>query len=425
MLPLREIVAICSLCLVAAAGCGKSPAANNPSPAGAAAQTAAGKAALGASPAVSPIASLHQGEPITDAEALSVGKRVEAAVQSGDVEAFGAEFDWGAFGELVLADIPANSKQARNFRAGVGRGMDRSLPTISQQLVGQWALGSYVLLGVQDKPDGKRLLFRLQAADGGLNYHEHCLARRGGAVRAVDIYILMSGERLAESMQRMLLTAMPPDQLDVLARLSGKHKEFLKHATTFKQMTDAMKAGENQQAMELYQKLPPILQENKMVQVLRVMAAARLEDAEYLQAIDEYRRLFPGDASIDLISIDSYLMRKQWLDAHQAIDRLDAAVGGDPYLQFIHGNLHVQEGDLEAARTRAETLLQRDTLDQDAHWLLISISLARKDHAQTAKYLAKMRDELKVELGDLTQVPDYAEFIRSPEYAEFKKSILK
>ena len=226
-------------------------------------------------------------------------------------------------------------------------------------------------------------------------------------------------------MERTMLAGMPPDKLDLLSRLSGGHKEFSQHAATLKEMTEAIKQGQHARSLELYRNLPANLRQDKMVLLLRMTAAAAVDQGDYLAATDEYRRLFPGDSSIDLISIEGHCLKGEWDAAHEALDRIDVAVGGDPYLQIAHGNVDLRKGDHAQAQSRVKAFLQDDPNNFDAHWLLVSISLAQKNHARTAQLLAKLRDELKVELGDLTQVAEYADFVRSPEYEAWKKSILK
>jgi hypothetical protein len=106
---------------------------------------------------------------------------------------------------------------------------------------------------------------------------------------------------------------------------------------------------------------------------------------------------------------------------HAAIERLDEQVGGDPSLANLRGNAFVAEGKLDAAAKIADARLIEEPRDLDAHLLLVSISLAGKDFSKTAKLLTKIRDELGVPLNDLTQVPQYAEFVASPEYAQWQQ----
>ena len=413
LLLVPAVLLICSL-----GGCGKSPAGQ---PGGAANSSASQPDSEGSDSA---LALVHDGTAITDEEALALGRRIELAVRQADANAFNADMDWAAFRELVLADIPADTKETANFRRGLNKGMENATPRLTAQLLDQMSSGSYVLIGVRQRPEGKRLLFRLQLPSGALNYHELCLARQE-RVRVVDMYIYASGELLSETMERTFLVTMPPENLGLIGRLRGADKAALEHLLVMQRMTQAVKSGQGREGLAEFAKLPRHLQETKLVQLMRVMATGHIDDAQYLAAVEEYERLFPDDPSIALLSIDGYILRKEWQMAHETIDRLDKALGGDPYLQIVHGNAHVMEGDFEQAQQRAETVLAASPRDENAHWLLVSVSLGRRDYAQTARLLAKIRDDLRIEIGDLTQVPDYADFVRSPEYDEWKRSILK
>ena len=66
--------------------------------------------------------------------------------------------------------------------------------------------------------------------------------------------------------------------------------------------------------------------------------------------------------------------------------------------------------------------LNPDGRDVDAYWLLVSLSLTRKSFTTTAELLTKIRDDLGVPLADLAQLPDYADFVRSPAFAQWQKS---
>lgn len=365
---------------------------------------------------------IHKGAAVSDEEALAVGQRIEVAVATGDADAFEAEFDWRAFRNLAIADVPRDTELEASFRRGMGQGLDKVASKISSELFGQLSPGTYVLLGVRERTDGKRLLFRLQSADGSFTYHELCLARRAGRARVVDIYLYSSGEMMSKSIERTALATIPSEGLERVSRVPGADKEALKHAATMQRLAEAVKSGEGAKGLAEYAKLPKKLRETKFAQLFRVTCAATVDDAHYLEAIEEYQRLFPGDPSLDLIAMHAFTLRKDWQGAHDAIDRLDAAVGGDPYLQVMHGHVYVSEGDYERAVERAETVLAHNPDDYDAHWLLVSVSMARKDHAETARLLTEIRDKFAVELGEVLQMPEYADFVASAEYEKWQQS---
>jgi len=60
-----------------------------------------------------------------------------------------------------------------------------------------------------------------------------------------------------------------------------------------------------------------------------------------------------------------------------------------------------------------------------AYWRLVDVSLHQKDFAETARLLNLLADRFQMQIKDLTTVPSYAEFVRSPEYKDWLESRIK
>jgi len=411
----------CWLIAAAAGLVGCSPQATPPAQAPAKAQ--AGVKVVEPSPASEKLGSLHRGKPVSEAEALELATAMQSAGEALDADGFASHFDWEAFGSLVLADFEGANSEARSLRNAFAKELSTIGPRLAGQIVKQLeGGGSYEFLRSVDRPEGRRLLFRLRTSANTLNYHEICLARRARGVRAVDLFVYTSGERTSETMQRIMLTALPPDKRTIWASVSGSAKQSLQRAASLKEMTDAFQRGESQRTLDLYQSLPPELQREKAIQIIRLLATQKIDETAYATALDEYLTLYPADPSVHLMSIDAHLIAKRFDDARQAIDRLDKQVGGDPYLQIMLGNTLLLEGKLDLAEKVAHDRLAADGRDVDAYWLLVSLSLTRKSFTTTAELLTKIRDDLGVPLADLAQLPDYADFVRSPAFAQWQKS---
>jgi hypothetical protein len=359
---------------------------------------------------------------VSDAEAQTIASSIQAAAATGDTGGFASHFDFEALGKLVIAGMDGTNREANNLRTAIIKQMHLIGPKLTDEIFRHMqAGGSYVFLRALDRQDGRRLLFRLRTADNTLNYHELYLVRQPQGLRIVDLFVYISGERLSVTMQRILLAALPPEKQTLWASLSGSARESLRRTAPLQEMTAAFKRGESQRAVEIYRSLPSDLQKVKSIQLIHVMASQKLDEQAYAAAIDEFRTSFPTDPSIHLVSIDAHLLAGRFDDAHQALDRLDQQLGGDRYLQIMHGQILAQEGKFDLAEKAAEACLRDDARDLDAHWLLVHVSMARRAFPTTAKLLMKIRDELAVELHDLTQIPEYAEFVASPAFAELQK----
>ena len=104
------------------------------------------------------------------------------------------------------------------------------------------------------------------------------------------------------------------------------------------------------------------------------------------------------------------------------VDQLDKSVGGDPYLDLMRANLLVEKKDYAKARQHLAKLETWNSQLVDTQWVYVAISLAEKNHDETARLLNKVADEFGIEIQDLTAIPEYAEFVKSPQYEAWMKS---
>jgi acyl carrier protein len=363
------------------------------------------------------------GTSVTRGQADAFAAALERAVNTEDVVRFREEFDTGAFRSLVFSGFDGNNQEARSLRASFEKTLENMPSQVFDQILQQvHGGGSYEYLRTIERDDGFRPVFRLRTPEGAINYHEYRLIRRPRGARFSDVFIYASGERLSETMQRLLLTALPPDKQTILASLSGSAQASLRRALPLQDISLAFKRGEHQHVLAMYESLSPELRAEKTIQIFRVMSAQKVDEAAYSAAMDDYRAAFPNDPSIYLMSLDSHLLARRFKEYHDTLDRLNEQVGGDPYLEAMRANVLIMEGKFDQAKTIAQSMLAADPLSIDAHWLLVSLSLAQKSFEATRSLLTTLRDEIGVPLGDLTQVPEYAEFVASPEFAKWRAS---
>jgi hypothetical protein len=51
----------------------------------------------------------------------------------------------------------------------------------------------------------------------------------------------------------------------------------------------------------------------------------------------------------------------------------------------------------------------------------ITVSLSEKNHNDTLRWLRQYVEKCGVEMEDLTKLPDYADFVKSPKHGEWTK----
>jgi hypothetical protein len=255
--------------------------------------------------------------------------------------------------------------------------------------------------------------------DGGLNYHEIVLGRRNGKTTGIDIYVYSSGERLSQTMRRMAILGMSAGDTNLIKRLRGTDSEFSRHAADCAEMTKAFREQRFADCVAAYERLSPNLQKEKAFMLYQVFATQKISDEKYVAAIDAFRAAHPKEACADLIAIDSFAAKKQFDAAIEAVERLDRSLGGDPHLHLVRANLYFGAEKFDDADLEAKAAIAGDATLINAQWVRVTISLNMREFDRTAELLTAIQRDFGVQFADLTTLPDYAEFVKSPEYKKW------
>jgi tetratricopeptide (TPR) repeat protein len=274
--------------------------------------------------------------------------------------------------------------------------------------------------------DGRpRVLMRLIQGEGGLNYHEFTLTRYPDQqVAAEDVYIYVSGEPLTQTFRRLLLGFMAGQNKGVLAKLRGEEQVLSNHLGEITRLSAMVQNGQNKEALDTFHKLPPELQKNKMLQLMAIMAASSTEnEKDYLVEMERFRTNHPNDAAGDLVSIDYFLLKKNYDETLRLLDRLDKSLGGDPYLMALKGTTLAEAGRFKEARASADKAIKDDPKLREAYWARATVSTKEKDHDETLKCLKILVEKLEPTLDPNNLLADdrFKDFVKTPQFSEFKK----
>lgn len=342
-------------------------------------------------------------------------------LHDGDVRRAGGLLDWDGILGRATEGFPAGSQLdaaraefAREFGDKVRQsgGLAAQVAAVIKQG------GDYRLLAVESIGGPPRARFRLLLPDGaGFNYHLLAFHRdASGEVRIRDVYDALTGEFLSQTLRRAFLPFLAKagvsglGSADVLA---------LKHADDLSRLAELGRQQQFAESLELLRGLPAELQSEKHLLLLRVQAAQWVGETEFNAAVAEFDRQFPDDASAHLLSLDGLVLKENYDRALSSVDRIDRLMGGDPYLHVVRAGIHYQAGRPAEAEDAARRAIAAEPTLEDAYWQITTISLDARDFDTTREMLTLLRDRLKVELQDLTQVPEYAEFVKSPQYRQW------
>lgn len=346
-----------------------------------------------------------------------LGKAIEAGFKEGDLAIFERVLDVDALVDRCLRNLPGSDKEKQDFRTGFRKGF-----TINSSLrKGIEAAEDYKFLRVRKIGTNDTLLFRLIApADSGVNYHEHLLERRaGGELAIVDIHIFMMGELLSRTVRRIALGALA-QQPGFLDRLLGHEADIVRYGKEIQSLSQLTQKREYQKVLATVRKLPESLQNQKFVMVHKLAAASQVDEKEYALTISQWEKLFPRDPSLPLVSVDGYILRKDYDTAIKMLDTLNSSIGGDPYLLVLEAGQYNLKGDKTKARTTAEQALKAEPTLAPAVDFLLSVNLEEKRFADVSKLLLDFEKVSGANMAEAIKDEEaYAEFRSSDEYKKF------
>lgn len=368
-------------------------------------------------------AAAREAPPLSEAECRAYADAVLAAVRKHDKSALSGLMDWDALFERTFAGLEISDRDRSDYIKGFRQSLDS--PTgFAPQIIAKVKHGGAISLLRVQKHQGRRvLLFRfiLPAAEGGVDYIE-LEPRRSpdGRARAVDVYFYLMGDFLSEGLRRAILPLIAEKSRTSLSKLLLGEQDYVRDLPRLGEANRLIAQGKPAEALAIHESLRPGTRRLKHVLMARMVAAQRAnQDDKYLAVIDEIRHLFPDDACIDLISVDGFALRKQYDAAMKALDRLDVSIGGDAFLDTVRADLCELQDDPAGARRFLLRAVEKEPTLISVHWRLVTDSLDAKDYAETLHRLEEIDRHFKMNFKDLSQIPIYAGFVKSPQYKEW------
>lgn len=204
--------------------------------------------------------------------------------------------------------------------------------------------GTYELIKQYEKDKKQHLLFRLNG-DGGVNYHDYELVKRDEAIKAADVFIYMSGENLSKTIADAL-------------KLTSQNipKEELEKINKIKTIKSFMAQQDYEKALKEFEELPAAVKKEKAYQMIHIRICSKLDNDQYIQALNEYRALYPKDPNMYLMMIDAYVLQKDYPMALTAVNRLDSLIDKDPYQDYERGLIYLLMKDTIQSQKSFERL---------------------------------------------------------------------
>jgi tetratricopeptide (TPR) repeat protein len=362
--------------------------------------------------------------PVTEAEARAFAKKLESAVANGDKQTVNRLFRREEIVQRALAGF--DDEAAVRRISGIAK--DPSNDFLTTLVAGAvQSGGSYSLLRVDMRDQRPRAIMRFVNGDG-LAYHEIYLDRHAdGEVVAHDLYMMATGEFMSHAFRRVYFLGLPEEEWKSekrLAVLTQDERETFDNLLVMKKMGSCVRTGRYSDAILCYRRLPAKLQSQKYLRMTAITVAALAKDeVEWRLLIEECRRDYPGDLGVDLISIGYLRDTKKWEECLQCIERVDKAIGGDPYLWVQRADVMFEAGRLGQAKLYTEKAIEQDPKMEHGYTMRIQIAIQETNHADALFWLKKftLQTGAPVDLDAIRANPANASFVASAQFRELEQ----
>jgi len=283
---------------------------------------------------------------VTKAEAQATAQKLSDIVSAGDVNALAAFFDLPA----MIGIITEKSRAAKNPELMEEFSERFSMNAFAQNLVTGSRTGSFQLLRNYEKESKQHLLFRMLTGKG-INYLDFHLTRVGSEIKGSDVKNFIAGEEMTTILAEMI-DALVPEDVDPL--------NLMNTTDTMIVMKQMMDRGEVKAVKEMYERLPPELQQSKAMLLGYMEACKRISVKDYKVALERFSQAYPNSPNAYLLMIDISTLEKDYDKTLCSIDKIDEIVGGDPVLDYYRGNVYFLLQKKEESRTSFEKVYAYD-----------------------------------------------------------------
>ncbi|HZE85507.1 MAG TPA: hypothetical protein VE035_14425 [Puia sp.] len=278
---------------------------------------------------------------VSKEEALALSHRVEVSLTKHDYSVLNNIFDEKALASRIAIEggLFLNKEL---IKGGVQGFITEQFGKLVVQAMGKD--GTYQLVKQYEKNDRQHLLFRLYG-NGQINYHDYELIKREESIKAADMYIYISGENISKT----LANALQLVNKDV-------SKKDIDKISTIKTIKQLIAQKDYEKAAQYYDEFPTAFKREKAFQLIHIQIYSKMSDEKYLQALLEYKSLFPNDPNMYLMMIDAYVLQKDYPRALESVNKLDSLIDKDPYQDYQRGLLYKLMKDSARAQECFERL---------------------------------------------------------------------
>lgn len=351
--------------------------------------------------------------PVTSTEAAAFGQQLARHFNQNDRAYYLRAFDVDAVLAKAVPQMQGDEQMA-DFERGLRMGLGAQLR----------APKSLRFLETTQMDGQCCVLMRMILTNNSVSYQSLYLEHDAtNGIKISDDYIFITAERLSDTMRRVAIPFLQSKKESVLDRMFGDTPDLVKYASQWESMASLMQHGQYQEALDTYAQLPDSLKREKFLLVQRLQAAQRVSDKEYLDTITYWRQTYPDDPALDLMAIDYYTLLKQYDKALECIDRVDKAIGGDPWMEFQRGVMYSLKNDEPNAVKHTKHAFEQEPDLVITGLFTVLLMEQSGEYAAAVNMLEEMHEKGKYPVTGLDRGlrgnPKFAALVQSDEYKKW------
>jgi len=311
---------------------------------------------------------------LSNADCEKFGRSLAADINQGQPQKILEQLDCTALGERTV--------QGLNFgdadRAGFVQSFSESFKKSFGKQIGDWQNARYIRTTTTGGQ--KRVLMRVIANSGALNFVEWvCVSNGRGGVKTVDFFSFVTAELVSETSRRGVLPYVAEKQRGIVARLTKGESAYVRAFPKFSEAVEVLQSGDADKALGILEALPDEVKVTPFCLLIRLQVAQKADEKVYVRVIEEWEKARPGDPSLDLVSIDGCIMRKDYDGCVRRIEALQKRVGGDGYLQAMKANVYTMAGSIDKAGVAIREAIAQEPTMANSYDIWFNIELQAKN----------------------------------------------
>jgi len=293
--------------------------------------------------------------------------------------------------------------------------------------------GHYTAINYSIIGDTITALFRF-VSDEGLNYHEYLIYHKSDIFKKddfkiIDIYILISGQYISETFRQIFEPLKLQDESfygkikNILSKFFGEKKEHIDDLTNFNLLLNEFVNGNYQKAYDIYNSLSDKFRKTKSVQLTNIQVVQYLNENLFVKYTNQYRNNFPNDVGLDLILIDYFLTKNDYIEALNCIQNLENYSPNDGYLQYLKSFIYSMKGDKNNYIKYANLSIKLEPWLPEPYYSLIEFYLPLKQYSNVIGLMdkAEVNAGIIYDNNFLKENEVFHDFIKSSEYKKWRK----